>query len=114
MTVEDILGKEKAGGSSPPVGSIPSFDARRPMTRWRGGFPPPNGHHHPQKGGGHVSQSHEDVEPGDMHLGGTLPGGTYEHPAMDPQVDKLPPLPDEVICRIAAIPHQHSEEESGS
>src|SRR6266851_1749624 len=90
---ERILGKEKAGGSSPPVGSIPSFDARRPMTRWRGGFRPPNGHHHPQHGGGHVSQSHEDVEPGHMHLGGTLPGGTYEHPALDPQVDKLPPAP---------------------
>jgi hypothetical protein len=41
-------------------------------------------------------------------------GGTYEHPALDPHVDELPPLPDGVIYRIAAILHHHSEEESGS
>ena len=61
-----------------------------------------------------VSHSHENVEPGQVHSGGTLPGGTYEHPALGSQVDELPPLPDEVIYRIAAILQQHSEEESGS
>ena len=34
--------------------------------------------------------------------------------ALGPRVDELPPLPDEVIYRIAAILHQHREEESGS
>jgi hypothetical protein len=48
-----------------------------------------------------------------MHSGGTLPGGTYEHPALGAHVDELPPLPDDVIYRIAAILHQHSEEEFG-
>jgi hypothetical protein len=62
----------------------------------------------------HVSHSHESVEPGHVHSGGTLPGGTYEHPALGAQVDELPPLPDEVIYRIAAILHRHSDEESGS
>jgi hypothetical protein len=33
---------------------------------------------------------------------------------LGPQVDELPPLPDEVIYKVAAILHQHSEEESGS
>ena len=83
------------------------------MTTWSGGFPPPNWHHHPQQGGGHVSHSHESVEPGHLHSGSTLPGGTYEHLALAPQVDELPPLPDEVIYRIAAILHHHGEEESG-
>ena len=49
-----------------------------------------------------------------MHSGGTLSGGTYEHRALDPQVDELPPLLDEVIYRIASILHHHSKEESGS
>ena len=49
-----------------------------------------------------------------MHSGGTLSGGTYEHRALDPQVDELPPLLDEVIYRIAAILHHQSEEESVS
>jgi cell wall assembly regulator SMI1 len=71
------------------------------MTKWSGGFPPPNWHHHPQQGGGHVSNSHENVEPGHVHSGRALPGGTYEHPALDPQVDELPPLQTEVIYRIA-------------
>ena len=35
-------------------------------------------------------------------------------PGLGPQVDELPPLPDEVIYKVAAILHQHSEEESGS
>jgi hypothetical protein len=47
------------------------------MTRWSGGFPSPNWHHHPQEGGGHTSHSHENVEPEHVHSGGTLPGGTY-------------------------------------
>jgi len=38
----------------------------------------------------------------------------YEHPALGPRVDELPALADEVIYRIAAIFHQHSEDESGS
>jgi hypothetical protein len=82
------------------------------MTRWTGEFPPPNWHHHPQQGGGHASHSHEDVEPGHEHAGGPLPGGTYEHPALGPQVDQLPPLPDEVLYRIAAILRQHYEEQA--
>ena len=64
------------------------------------------------KVGGHVSHSHENVEPGHIHSGGALPGGTYERPALGPQVDGLPPLPDEVIYKIAAILRQHGEEES--
>jgi hypothetical protein len=84
------------------------------MTRWSGGSPPPNWHHHPRRGGGHVSHSHENVELRHVHSGGTPPGGTYEHLALAPQVDELLPLQDEVIYRIAAILHQHSEEESGS
>lgn len=32
------------------------------------------------------------------------------HPALGPQVDEMPPLPDEVIPRIAAILRQHGEE----
>ncbi len=40
--VPEVVGKEKAGGSSPPVGSIP-FNTRRPMTRWSGGFRHPTG-----------------------------------------------------------------------
>jgi len=84
------------------------------MTKWSGGFPPANWHHHPQQGGGHVSHSHENAGPGHVHSGGALPGGTYEHPALGPQVDELPPLPDEVIYKVAAILHQHCEEESGS
>jgi hypothetical protein len=84
------------------------------MTKWSGGFPPPNWHHHPQQGGGHVSHSHENTGPGHVHSGGALAGGTYEHPALGPQVDELPPFPDEVIYKVAAILHQHSEEESGS
>src|SRR5712692_9965933 len=79
-----------------------------------GGFPPPNWHHHPQQGGGHVSHSHENVEPEHVHSGRALRGGTYEHPALGPQVDELPPLRDEVIYRIAAILHQYREEQSGS
>ena len=43
-----------------------------------------------------------------------LPGGKYEHSALGPQVDELPPLPDQVIYKIAAILHQHREEQSGS
>src|SRR5712692_6261599 len=50
----------------------------------------------------------------ELHTGGTLPGGTYEHRSLGPRVDELPPLPDEVIYRIAAILHQHNEEEPGS
>jgi hypothetical protein len=75
---------------------------------WR--FSATNWHHHPQVGGGHVSHSHENVEPGHGHSGGTLPGGTYEHPALGPQIDELPPLPDEVIYRIAAILRQHRQD----
>jgi hypothetical protein len=65
------------------------------MTKWSGGFPPPNWPHHPQEGGGHASHSHENVESGHVHSGGTE--GTYEHPVLGPRVDELPPLPDEVI-----------------
>lgn len=82
------------------------------MTQWRGEFPPPDWHHHAQQGGGHVSHCHEDAEPGHEHSGGALPGGTYEHPALGPQVDKLPPLPDDVLYRIAAILRQHREEQA--
>jgi hypothetical protein len=81
------------------------------MTKWSGVFPPPNWHHHPQEGGGHVSHSHDNVEPGHEHAGGRLPRGTYEHPALGPQVDELPPLPDEVLYRIAAILRQHIAEQ---
>jgi hypothetical protein len=84
------------------------------MTKWDGAFPPPNWHHHPRQGGGHVSHSHENVEPGHVHSGGARPGGTYEHPAFGPQVDKLPPLPDDMIYKIDAILRQHSEKKSGS
>jgi len=82
------------------------------MTKSGGEFPPPNWHHHPQEGGGYVSHSHEDVDPGHEHAGGPLPRGTYEHPALGPQVDQLPPLPDEVLYRIAAILRQHNEEQA--
>jgi hypothetical protein len=100
------------GDSMRPAGSPPP--RLRSMTMWSGSFPPLNWHHHLQQGGGHVSHSHENVEPGHVHSGGTIPGGTYEHPALGPLVDELPPLPDEVIYRIAAILHQHSEDELGS
>ena len=48
---------------------------------------------------------------GDRHPGGALPGGTYQHPSLGPQVDQLPALPDEVIYRIAAILKQHIDEQ---
>jgi len=81
------------------------------MTKRIGVFPPPNWHFHPQQGGGHVSHGHEAVKPGHRHPGGALPGGTYQHPPLGPQVDQLPPLPDEVIYRIAAILKQHIDEQ---
>jgi hypothetical protein len=59
-----------------------------------------------------VSHSHENIEPGHEHAGGTLPRATYEHPALGPRVDQLPPLPDEVIYRIASILQQHNEEQA--
>jgi len=34
------------------------------MTMWSGSFRPLNWHHYPQQGGGHVSHSHENIEPG--------------------------------------------------
>lgn len=52
------------------------------MTKWSGGFQSPKWHHRPQEGGGHVSHGHENVESGHVHSGGTVPGGTYEHPAL--------------------------------
>jgi hypothetical protein len=49
-----------------------------------------------------------------VHSGGTTPGGTYEHPALGPRVDDLPPLPDEVMDsqwepHVAAVPFGGSQ-----
>ncbi len=85
---QQFLGKEKAGGSSPPVGSIPLFNARRPMT---GGVEVC----HPT-GTITINKVEDTVvtvmrtRTGHVHSGGTLCGGKYEHPALDPQVDELP------------------------
>ena len=51
------------------------------MTAWSGGFPSPNWHHHPQEGGGPARHSHENIEPGDVHSGGTFPEERTNIPA---------------------------------
>jgi len=66
--------------SCPPRDPRSQVSLSKSIAAWRGGVPPPNWHHHPQQGGGHVSHSHENVEPGHVHSGGTLPGGTTNFP----------------------------------